>query len=178
MHVETTSEERVLLVNERDEVVGFMGKLEAHQLGALHRAFSVFLFDDRGCLLMQKRANGKYHSGGLWTNTCCGHPRPDEALEGAARRRLKEEMGVDTPLAHRFSFVYKAAFDNGLMEHELDHVFFGRWNGAVLPHPEEADDWKYMTPEELDEDLRRHPERYTVWLRVCWAQVRTQSRVT
>jgi len=174
MHVETAIEEQVLLVTEQDEPVGTMGKLEAHQVGALHRAFSVFLFDDQGRLLVQKRAAGKYHSAGLWTNTCCSHPRPHEALEQAARRRLVEEMGIDTPVEHRFSFLYKATFDNGLTEHELDHVFFGHWNGPADPHPEEADDWKYMTPEELEHDLRRNPERYTIWLRTCWDRVRDQ----
>lgn len=174
MRAETNTEEQVLLVNERDEALGTMGKLEAHQAGALHRAFSVFLFDDHGRLLLQKRAAGKYHSAGLWTNTCCSHPRPEEMLHDAAQRRLKEEMGIDTPLEHRFSFLYKAEFDNGLMEHELDHVFFGRWSGSVMPHPEEADDWKYMAIADLEQDLRRHPERYTVWLRSCWDQVRTQ----
>jgi isopentenyl-diphosphate delta-isomerase len=174
MHVDTAIEEQVLLVNEHDEPVGTMGKLEAHQLGALHRAFSVFLFDDQGRLLVQKRAAGKYHSAGLWTNTCCSHPRPQETVADAARRRLVEEMGIDTPVEHRFSFLYKADLDNGLMEHELDHVFFGSWNGPAEPHPEEADDWKYMKPEELEQDLHRHPERYTVWLRTCWDQVRAQ----
>lgn len=174
MQLDTAIEEQVLLVNEQDEPVGTMGKLEAHQVGALHRAFSVFLFDDQGRLLVQKRAAGKYHSAGLWTNTCCSHPRPHEGLEQAARRRLMEEMGIDTPVEHRFSFLYKADFTNGLTEHELDHVFFGRWNGPAEPHPEEADDWKYITPEELEQDLCRHPERYTVWLRACWDQVRAQ----
>lgn len=174
MYADTAPEEQVLLVNEHDQPEGTMGKLEAHQVGALHRAFSVFLFDDQGRLLMQKRATGKYHSAGLWTNTCCSHPRPQEAVALAARRRLMEEMGIDTPVEHRFSFLYKAEFDNGLIEHELDHVFFGRWNGPAEPHPEEADDWKYMTTEELERDLHQHPERYTVWLRTCWDQVRAQ----
>jgi isopentenyl-diphosphate delta-isomerase len=174
MQIATATEEQVLLVNERDEVLGTMGKLEAHRKGALHRAFSVFLFDDQDRLLLQRRAAGKYHSAGLWTNTCCSHPRPHEALEDAARRRLKEEMGIDAPVVHRFSFIYKADLGNGLFEHELDHVYFGLWNGPADPHPEEADDWKYVTMAELDRDLRQHPELFTVWLRACWDQVRTQ----
>jgi len=174
MRIATATEEQVLLVNERDEVVGTMGKLEAHQVGALHRAFSIFLFDDQKRLLLQKRAAGKYHSAGLWSNTCCSHPRPQEALEDAARRRLREEMGIDTPVEHRFSFLYKATFDNGLMEHELDHVFFGRWTGPARPHPEEAEDWKYMILDELARDLFQRPECYTVWLRACWDQLRAQ----
>ena len=176
MGTTTAMEEQVLLVNERDEAVGTMGKLEAHQVGALHRAFSVFLFDERGRLLVQKRAAGKYHSAGLWTNTCCSHPRPHETLVDAARRRLKEEMGIDAPVEHRFSFLYKASFENGLHEHELDHVLFGSWSGPAEPHPDEAEDWKYMRLEELDADLRDHPERYTVWLRTCWDQVREHVR--
>jgi len=164
-------EEQVLLVNERDEAVGTMGKLEAHQVGALHRAFSVFLFDEQGRLLIQKRAAGKYHSAGLWTNTCCSHPRPDETVQDAAQRRLMEEMGIDTPLEHRFSFLYKASFDNGLHEHELDHVFFGSWSGTAEPHPEEAEDWKYISLDALAADMRHNPEHYTVWLRTCWDQV-------
>jgi len=167
-------EELVLLVNERDEPVGTMGKLKAHQEGALHRAFSVFLFDGEGRLLMQRRAPGKYHSAGLWTNTCCSHPRPGEPVADAARRRLNEEMGIDVPIEHRFSFLYKASFDNGLHEHELDHVFFGCCSGEPEPATEEADDWKYLHPDTLDADLVAHPERYTVWLRECWSRVRAE----
>ena len=169
-------EELVLLVNERDEPVGTMGKLRAHQEGALHRAFSVFLFDDAGRLLLQRRAAGKYHSPGLWTNTCCSHPRPDEAVADAARRRLMEEMGIDTAVEHRFSFLYRAGFENGLIEHELDHVFFGRWNGDARPNPDEVDEWTYIHLDELDAELTRHPERYTAWLRICWEQVREALR--
>ncbi len=164
-------EDQVLLVNELDEAVGTMGKLEAHQVGALHRAFSVFLFDGQGRVLLQRRAAGKYHSAGLWTNTCCSHPRPDETVQDAAQRRLMEEMGIETPVEHCFSFLYKASFENGLHEHELDHVFFGTWSGPAHPHPEEADDWKYMSLDELDSDMRSNPERYTIWLRTCWDQV-------
>lgn len=169
-------EELVLLVNERDEPVGTMGKLRAHQEGALHRAFSVFLFDDTGRLLLQRRAAGKYHSPGLWTNTCCSHPRPNEAVADAARRRLMEEMGIDTIVEHRFSFLYRASFDNGLIEHELDHVFFGRWNGDARPNPDEVDDWTYIHLDDLEAELTRHPERYTAWLRICWKQVREALR--
>ncbi len=170
-------EDQVLLVNENDETVGTMGKLKAHQVGALHRAFSIFLFDDQGRLLLQKRAAGKYHSAGLWTNTCCSHPRPDESLQDAAQRRLLEEMGIDTPVERRFSFLYRASFENGLHEHELDHVFFGSWSGPAKPHPDEAEDWKYISSEELDADMRRHPEHYTVWLRICWDRVSEQFQI-
>ena len=171
MNMDHPTEELVLLVNERDEAVGTMGKLRAHQEGALHRAFSVFLFDDQGRLLLQKRAAGKYHSGGLWTNTCCSHPRPDEAVVDAARRRLREEMGIDTDVAPRFSFLYKAQFENGLYEHELDHVLFGQWSGVATPDPDEAEDWRYMHLHEIAADMALHPEHYTIWLRTCWDQV-------
>lgn len=166
------NEERVVLVNEHDVQVGTMEKLRAHEEGLLHRAFSVFLFDDRGRLLLQRRAAGKYHSAGLWTNTCCSHPRPQETVEDAAVRRLHEEMGITADLEHQFSFIYRAALENGLLEHELDHVLFGTYSGAADPDPEEADGWKYMDPEELEQDLRLNPEHYTVWLRICWPQVR------
>ncbi|HRD53105.1 MAG TPA: isopentenyl-diphosphate Delta-isomerase [Flavobacteriales bacterium] len=169
-----TAEEQVVLVNERDEAIGTMGKLRAHQEGALHRAFSVFLFDDQGRLLLQQRAAGKYHSAGLWTNTCCSHPRAHESIADAARRRLQEEMGIAAEMEQRFSFIYRAALDNGLQEHELDHVLFGRFTGSVTPDPSEVDNWKYVSPEALDEDLRNHPERYTVWLRECWQRVREE----
>ena len=164
-------EEQVVLVNEHDEEIGTMGKLQAHVEGVLHRAFSIFLFDGSGRLLLQRRATGKYHSGGLWTNTCCSHPRPGEALDSAAYRRLREEMGIETQLEHRFSFIYKGGFDNGLQEHELDHVYFGRWNGSADPDPCEVSDWKYVGTDRLTEEMRQEPERYTIWLRACWAQV-------
>jgi isopentenyl-diphosphate delta-isomerase len=166
------NEERVVLVNEHDVPLGTMEKLRAHQEGLLHRAFSVFLFDDRGRLLLQRRAAGKYHSAGLWTNTCCSHPRPQESVADAAVRRLREEMGITADLEHQFSFIYSAALENGLLEHELDHVLFGTYSGAADPDPEEADGWKYMDPEELEQDLRANPQHYTVWLRICWPQVR------
>jgi len=168
------NEEQVVLVNEHDEAIGTMGKLRAHQEGALHRAFSVFLFDEHGRLLLQRRAAGKYHSAGLWTNTCCSHPRPGEHLTDAARRRLTEEMGINVDVEHRFSFLYKAGFDNGLYEHELDHVFFGNYSGTPQPAPDEVDDWKYLHPDALEADMAAHPERYTVWLRECWLRVRAE----
>ena len=168
------TEEQVVLVNERDESVGTMGKLRAHQEGALHRAFSVFLFDDQGRVLLQRRAAGKYHSAGLWTNTCCSHPRPQETIIDAAKRRLMEEMGIATEVEHRFHFIYRAALDNGLQEHELDHVLFGRFAGPAIPDPKEVGDWKYVSADALDEELKNHPHRYTVWLRECWQRVREE----
>ncbi len=166
------NEEQVVLVNQHDEAVGTMGKLRAHQEGVLHRAFSVFLFDEQGRLLLQRRSAGKYHSAGLWTNTCCSHPRPQESVREAAMRRLREEMGITAELEPQFSFIYRAVLGNGLQEHELDHVLFGTYSGAAFPDPNEADAWKYIHPDELDADMRQHPDHYTVWLRICWAQVR------
>ncbi|MBK8226197.1 MAG: isopentenyl-diphosphate Delta-isomerase [Flavobacteriales bacterium] len=174
MQDQALNEDQVVLVNERDEAIGTMGKLRAHQEGALHRAFSVFLFDDQGRLLLQRRSPGKYHSAGLWTNTCCSHPRPGEPVAVAARRRLVEEMGISVEVEHRFSFLYKARFDNGLHEHELDHVFFGSFSGRPNPAADEADGWDYLHPDRLGADLEAHPERYTVWLRECWSRVRAE----
>ncbi|MDQ3101337.1 MAG: isopentenyl-diphosphate Delta-isomerase, partial [Bacteroidota bacterium] len=142
-------EEQVVLVNEQDEEIGTMPKLEAHQKGVLHRAFSIFIFNDDGELLLQRRAKDKYHSAGLWSNTCCSHPRSGEALEIAAVRRLREEMGMEVPLQHRTSFIYHAEFENGLKEHELDHIFFGRSMKDPNPDPAEVADWKYVNAEQL-----------------------------
>ncbi|MBK8500531.1 MAG: isopentenyl-diphosphate Delta-isomerase [Flavobacteriales bacterium] len=170
--------DEVVLVDERDEVLGTMDKLKAHKEGALHRAFSVFLFDHDGRLLLQRRAETKYHSGGLWTNSCCSHPRMGEDLLAAAERRVAEELGIITPLQHRFSFIYRASFENGLHEHELDHVFFGHWSGSVRPDPEEVIDWRYATMEEIDADLREHPQRFTIWLKACWPEVLADLHAT
>lgn len=172
MNRESAAEEEVLLVNDQDEALGTMGKLQAHREGVLHRAFSVFLFDEDGRLLLQRRASSKYHSAGLWTNTCCSHPRPDEDVTVAARRRLREEMGIEAELEPRFSFLYRASFENGLHEHELDHVFFGRWSGTPTPDPAEAADWRYANLDTIEMEMRQHPENFTIWLRACWDQVR------
>ena len=131
----------VILVDTKDNQTGISEKLEAHKKGLLHRAFSIFLFNDQDQLLLQKRADEKYHSGGLWTNTCCSHPSPGEFLIKSAQNRLKEEMGISTSLSPLFSFIYKAEFDNGLIEHELDHVFIGTFNANPLPNPEEVGEW-------------------------------------
>lgn len=163
--------EEVVLVNERDEALGTMEKLEAHRQGVLHRAFSIFLFDESGQLLLQQRAAGKYHSALLWTNTCCSHPRPDEPVASAANRRLQEEMGLSVELDHRFTFIYKARVAEYLWEHELDHVLFGTLKGTPTPDPTEVEDWKLIPLDELESDLERHPERYTAWLKHCWPKV-------
>jgi isopentenyl-diphosphate delta-isomerase len=159
-----TSEERVVLVDRDDREVGTEEKLRAHQTGVLHRAFSVFVMDDQDRVLLQQRAAGKYHSGGLWTNTCCGHPRPGESVRRAAERRLQEEMGIDVDLAPSGRFLYRANLENGLVEHELDHVFVGRFDGAPSPDPGEAADWRWESRPQLEAAVAAHPERFTAWL--------------
>jgi isopentenyl-diphosphate delta-isomerase len=161
----------VILVNEKDEEVGVMEKLQAHRKGLLHRAFSVFLFNSAGQLLLQRRAEGKYHSGGLWTNTCCSHPRPGESIENAAVRRLKEEMGITCDLKKEFSFIYHIDFGDGLYEHELDHVFTGICDIPVAPNPDEVMDWQYIGVEELKKDLKFNGEKYTKWFRIVAERV-------
>ncbi|MGE0567876.1 MAG: isopentenyl-diphosphate Delta-isomerase [Bacteroidia bacterium] len=157
--------EKVILVNEKDEAIGEMEKLEAHQKGLLHRAFSVFIFNSKNELLLQRRALDKYHSPGLWTNTCCSHPRPGESILEAANRRLNEEMGIATNLEHKGSFIYKAEFDNGLTEHELDHIVIGCFNEDPNINPEEVDSFKWLDLESVKTDLEQNPHNYTVWFR-------------
>lgn len=164
--------EQVILVNEQDEMLGTMEKYEAHRQGLLHRAFSIFLFDAEDRVLLQRRARTKYHSASLWTNTCCSHPRPGEQLLRAAERRLREEMGLSAQLELRFNFTYKADVGNGLIEHELDHVFFGRTNDTPRPDPTEVQDWRYAEVDELSAELEAHAERFTPWLHICWPLVR------
>jgi len=155
----------VILVDENDNEIGTEEKMKAHQEGKLHRAFSIFIFNSKGELLLQKRAKSKYHSGGLWSNTCCSHPMPGEALEKTVHRRLKEEMGFDCELKEIFSFTYKAKFDNGLIEHEYDHVFIGKFDGKPTPNPEEVDEWKWIDVEELKKGIQENPDNYTYWLK-------------
>ncbi|MES2134658.1 MAG: isopentenyl-diphosphate Delta-isomerase [Patescibacteria group bacterium] len=164
-------EERVILVDENDTEIGTMGKLEAHQRGVLHRAFSVFVFDSSGRLMLQKRASNKYHSGGLWTNTCCSHPRAGELVVDAAHRRLKSEMGFDCPLTEVHSLTYRAEFSNGLIEHEYDHMFVGVWDGTPLINSEEVDEWQWMDIEELRRQIAEHPEQYTYWFKIALEDV-------
>lgn len=164
-------EDRLILVDLADEPVGEAGKMEAHRKGLLHRAFSVFLCDgDR--LLVQKRAAGKYHSAGLWANTCCSHPRVGESLEDAVRRRLRQETGIGCPVSHLTSFVYRAVFpETGLTEYELDHVFVGRYAGPFSPDPAEIEAMKYMPMHWIAEDLRRCPQRYAPWFITAFPMV-------
>jgi isopentenyl-diphosphate delta-isomerase len=157
--------ERVILVDAEDAPLGVASKLHAHRVGALHRAFSVFLLDARDRVLMQRRAPGKYHSAGLWSNTCCGHPRPGERTSAAAARRLTEEMGVSPPPLARVGVVrYRARLSNRLIEHEVDHVYVGRFDGVPDPDPAEADAWRWDPLHALVRDQRAHPGRYSAWL--------------
>ena len=160
--------EEVVLVNEKDEALGTMEKMAAHEKALLHRAFSVFVFNTSGDLLMQQRAFSKYHSGGLWTNTCCSHPRPGEQVADAAIRRLQEEMGFKTNLTKAFDFTYKAAFDNGLTEHEFDHVFTGIYEGPIHFNPNEVAAYAFMTEIELEEQIKKTPERFTAWFHIAY----------
>ncbi len=157
----------VVLVNEEDEPVGVMEKIEAHKRGGtLHRAFSILVFNDKGELMLQLRSRKKYHAGGLWTNTVCSHPRPGEDVLAAAHRRLKEEMGFDTDLEKVGSFIYRADVGNDLTEYEYDHVLIGYYNDLPKPNPEEADGWKWMDFKEVLVDAKMNPEIYTPWFRI------------
>lgn len=161
-------EEKVILVNEQDEQIGLMPKMEAHEKALLHRAFSVFIFNDDNELMLQQRALDKYHSPGLWTNTCCSHQRDGETNIEAGKRRLQEEMGFVVDLKESISFIYKAPFDNGLTEHEYDHVLLGNYNGVPKINKDEVADWKWMPLEEVKVDISLRPEHYTAWFKVIF----------
>jgi isopentenyl-diphosphate delta-isomerase len=162
---------QVILVDEKDKPVGLAEKMEAHQLGLLHRAFSIFIFNSNGDMLLQRRALSKYHSGGLWTNACCSHPFPEEETDDAALRRLKEEMGFETKLEKVFEFYYKADFENGLIEHEYDHVLAGEYEGAIRINEEEVMDYCYKNIEAIRIDLQSHPEKYTAWFQIAFPKI-------
>jgi isopentenyl-diphosphate Delta-isomerase len=166
-------EQQVILVNNNDEILGVMEKMEAHQKGMLHRAFSIFIFNNKGEMLLQQRATGKYHSGGLWTNACCSHPRPGEETIAAAKRRLKEELGFETDITKIFDFVYRVELDNELTEHEFDHVFAGEYNGVVRFNTEEVKDICYRNPDEIRHSLELNPEKYTEWFRIAFPRIET-----
>lgn len=158
-------EELVVLVDENDRAIGQAPKLEVHERGLLHRAVSLLLRDGHGRFLLQRRADVKYHSGGLWSNTCCGHPRPGETNESAALRRLRAEMGIlECNIRRVSSFLYRTAVGNGLVEHEVDHVLVGEWNGEPAPDPAEVSEWRWVSEAALDADLAANPDRYTPWL--------------
>ncbi len=161
-------EEHVILVNEKDEQIGTMPKMEAHEKAALHRAFSVFVFNDSNELMLQQRASHKYHSPNLWTNTCCSHQRVGESNIDAGKRRLKEEMGFVTELEDTISFIYKAPFDNGLTEHEFDHILVGTFNGTPLINPEEVSHWKWVSLDAIKQDMALNPQFYTEWFKIIF----------
>ena len=163
--------EYVILVSEKDESIGLMEKMEAHRKGLLHRAFSVFIFNSKGEMLLQKRASGKYHSPGLWTNACCSHPREGETVLEAANRRLMEEMGMTCNLKHVFHFIYKVELDQGMSEHELDHVFIGQSDKAPILNIEEAEDFQYLKPQAIKNQIKEHPENFTEWFKICFSEV-------
>lgn len=163
-------EENVILVNENDEQIGLMPKLEAHEKAVLHRAFSVFILNDKNQLMLQQRAHHKYHSPMLWTNTCCSHQREGETNLQAGNRRLMEEMGFQAELKELFHFIYKAPFDNGLTEHELDHVMIGNYNDNPFINPEEVASWKWMEIDAVKEDILINPDIYTVWFKIIFEE--------
>ena len=160
--------ENVVLVDRNDNPIGLMSKLEAHEKGVLHRAFSVFILNKKGQLMLQRRALDKYHSPGLWTNTCCSHPRESEGNIEAGVRRLKEEMGFTTPLMPMFSFIYKSKFDNGLTEHEFDHVLLGYYDKQPLINKIEVSEWKWMSLDKIILEIKNKPEDFTVWFKIIF----------
>lgn len=168
MNMET---EKVILVDRLDKQLGEMEKMEAHKKALLHRAFSIFVFNGEGKLMMQQRAKNKYHSPGLWTNTCCSHPRPGETLEEATHRRLPEEMGFDCEIEKAFDFIYKADVGQGLTEHEFDHVFVGKTDKLPEINSDEVESWKYMSLEEIKRALKEQPDDFTVWFKIAFDEL-------
>jgi isopentenyl-diphosphate delta-isomerase len=161
----------VILVDSNDNQVGVEEKMAAHEQALLHRAVSVFIMNSKGEWLLQQRAMDKYHSKGLWTNTCCSHPFPGEAAIDAAARRLQEEMGLKAEIKEIFSFLYREELDNGLTEHEFDHVFVGYSDELPLPNADEVMAWKYLAFDDLKEDITHHPDNYTVWFKMIFEKV-------
>jgi isopentenyl-diphosphate delta-isomerase len=163
----------IILVDQHDQQVGTGEKLEVHQNGWLHRAFSVVVFNNEGKMLLQKRAYKKYHCGGLWTNSCCSHPFPGEDTFVAAHRRLKEEMGFDCELTYHHHFIYKVKLENGLVEHELDHVFIGEYNGLIVPDKDEVADFRFVSLDVLNEEVHKYPQRFTPWFLIILKRINT-----
>ena len=169
--------EHVILVDEQDNPIGLMEKHTAHTEPHLHRAFSIFIFNSKGELLLQQRALSKYHSPGLWTNTCCSHPRPGETLEEATSRRLMEEMGMKCEMHEAYSFIYKAPVGEGLTEHEFDHVFIGQSDAIPCINSDEVASWKYMTIPDLEKDIALYPEHYTEWFKITFEEMTHHAEV-
>jgi isopentenyl-diphosphate delta-isomerase len=164
----------LILVDEQDKQWGKLEKKLVHELGLLHRAFSVFIFNSKGEMLLQQRADDKYHSGGLWTNTCCSHPRYGEEMAEAIDRRLDEEMGIKCKTNFAFSFIYNAKFENGLTEHEFDHVYIGFSDSAPSPDASEVKSWKYLDLKSISDDIGNKPEAYTAWFKICFGKIKEQ----
>lgn len=158
----------VILVDSNDNTIGQMPKMEAHEKGMLHRAFSVLIFNSNGELLLQRRAVGKYHSGGLWTNTCCSHPQPGQDIAIAAVKRLQEEMGIRANIDYHSCFMYRTELDHGLQEYEFDHIYTGRSDELPVLNPDEVMEYKYLSPEKVSEDMLKNPETYSVWFKIIW----------
>lgn len=169
-----SKEEQVILVNKHDEQIGLMPKMEAHEKALLHRAFSVFVFNTKGDLLLQQRAAHKYHSPNQWTNTCCSHQRDGETSLEAGQRRLFEEMGFSCDLEEKFTFIYKAPFDNGLTEHELDHVMIGYYNEKPVINLDEVNDFCWMSMDDIKKDIEKFPNKYTVWFKIIFKEYLTK----
>jgi len=174
--IDAAASDHVILVDTNDREIGTAPKLPAHEAGKLHRAFSIFIWGPDNRVMLQRRALEKYHSGGLWTNTCCSHPCPGESTEAAAHRRLREEMGFDCPLTPAFHFIYRAELDHGLTEHEFDHVYFGVFDGEPVLNRAEACDWRWVAPAALDAEIAAKPATFTVWFKIAWAELRKQSK--
>ncbi|MEO8862077.1 MAG: isopentenyl-diphosphate Delta-isomerase [Ginsengibacter sp.] len=166
----------MILVNEKDMETGTMEKMEAHVKGLLHRAFSIFIFNTKGEFLLQQRALGKYHNGGIWSNTCCSHPLPGEDILNAANRRLFEEMGFSTALSPAFNFIYNANFSNGLTEHEFDHVFTGMYDGEIKADKAEVNDYCFKKIEDIETSMETHPQKYSEWFKIALPQIKLFHR--
>jgi isopentenyl-diphosphate delta-isomerase len=173
----TADQELIALVNEKDEITGYAEKLDVHTKGLLHRAFSIFVLNSNSELLMQRRSFEKYHSGGLWTNTCCSHMFRDEDFSNSIHRRLKEEMGFDCELQYAFNFHYNVAFNNGLTENELDHVYIGYFNGNPIPNPMEVCEWKWASIDNLRKDILLNEDIYTYWFKIAFERLLSQLKL-
>src|SRR2546423_14982020 len=165
------SHQEVILVNGNDEPIGVMEKMKVHEQGLLHRAFSVFIFDSNGSMLLQKRSSKKYHGGKLWTNACCSHPFPGEEVKEASERRLKEELGFYTALEKIFVFTYYAHVENGLIEHEYDHVFAGEYEGSIEPDKDEVEEYRYESLDQIRTDIIKEPELFTSWFKIAFPEI-------
>lgn len=165
-------EELLILVDEQDNETGTIAKWPAHQEGLLHRAFSVFIFNSKGEILLQQRAFDKYHSPGLWSNTCCSHPLKGELIDDSIKRRLMEEMGMSCDVFFQFKFLYRHSFENGLTEHELDHVYFGTTEASPVLNPGEVCAWRYVSFKQLEDEINKNPEKFTAWLKICLPDIK------